>query len=114
MRHLLALGLFLFSGWCFAATVYITEYQTNVAVTYQAVITPALATQTVAVGVSSTQSAAFNASTSLIRVHTDVACSVQIGGTNPTATSSSMRMAANQTEYFFVKAGDKLAVITNN
>lgn len=48
MRRFLAFGLFLLCGLCQAATVYITEYQENVRVTYQAVITPALASQTVA------------------------------------------------------------------
>lgn len=73
---------------------------------------PAVAEQTVAIGGSSTQSSAFNAATNYIRVHTDAICSILIGS-NPTATSSKTRMAADQTEYFKVKAGDKIAVITN-
>lgn len=58
------------------------------------------------------QSAAFGNGASLVRLHTDVICCVAFG-TNPTATTSSMRMAANSTEYFAVSAGQsyKVAVI---
>lgn len=96
-----------------AATLYVTEITSAppTVVVYQAARMPAVVNQTVAIGVSSTQSTAFDPSTGLIRVHADVACHVVIGGTNPTATVSSMRMIAGQTEYFTVKAGDKLAVI---
>lgn len=73
---------------------------------------PGVAEQVVAVGVGSTQSAAFNAKTKFIRVHTDVICSIAFGA-NPTADANSARMAADQTEFFGVKGGDKLATITN-
>lgn len=59
-----------------------------------------------------TKSAAFNGATRLIRVHTDAICSIAIGS-NPTATTNHMRLAANQTEYFGVKPGEKLSVIAN-
>ena len=62
---------------------------------------------------SSTPSNVFQNSTILIRVHTDAICSIKIGTYPPTATSSSMRLAANQTEYFAVHGGDGLAVIAN-
>lgn len=73
-----------------------------------------IAEQTVAIGGTTTQSSAFNAGTSLLRIHTDVVCSIAFG-TNPTATTSKMRMGANQTEYFSVPRGAsyKVAVITN-
>lgn len=74
---------------------------------------PKVAGQTVAIGGTSTQSTAFNAATRLVRVHSDAICSIEVGGTNPTATTSSQRMAANQTEFFGVASGDKLAVIAN-
>lgn len=75
---------------------------------------PAVATQTVAIGAGSVASAAFNSATKMIRVHADAICSVKIGGTNPTAAATDMRMAANSPpEYFGVTAGDKLAVIQN-
>lgn len=96
-----------------AATLYLTEFvgAPPNSVYYQAAKTPFAASQTVAVGVSSAQSSAFGSTTGLIRVHCDVVCNVSIGGTNPTATTSLMRMAAGATEYFVVKPGDKLAVI---
>lgn len=75
---------------------------------------PAAASQTVAIGGSSTQSSAFNALTKFVRIHTDAVCSVEFG-TSPTATTSSMRLAANTTEYFSVPLNGsyKVAVITN-
>lgn len=73
---------------------------------------PGVARQTVAVGGSSTQSSAFNAKTRYVRLHTDTICSVLFGA-NPTATTSSPRMAADQTEYFAVNPGDRVAVIAN-
>lgn len=58
------------------------------------------------------KSAAFAATTVMIRVHVDAICSILIDSA-PTATTSSARMAANQTEYFGVTAGHKLSVIVN-
>lgn len=98
------------------ATVYITELDVLASPggsMTQMPYLPKQAAQTVAIGGSSTQSAAFGSSTNGIRVHADAICSVEIGGKNPAATTSSQRMAANQTEYFQVNPGDKLAVITN-
>lgn len=97
------------------AKVYITEH-TEPSV-YQGgllpvVYMPPLTTQTVAIGGSTTQSAAFNAKTKMIAVHTDAICSVEFGS-NPVATANSKRMAAGTTEYFEVTAGHKIAVITN-
>lgn len=74
---------------------------------------PTLAEQTVVIGASSTQSAAFNTNTRFVRLHCDVAAEVEFG-TNPTAVlNTSARMAANQTEYFGVPKGQsfKVAVI---
>lgn len=77
-------------------------------------IQPALAEQTVAVGAASAQSAAFNAATDLVRVTTDVVCSIKFGA-NPVATAASMRLAAGAVDYFAVPVGQahKIAVITN-
>jgi hypothetical protein len=63
---------------------------------------------------TSTQSAALNAKTVMVRVHTDSICSIAFG-TNPTATTNNKRLAANTTEYFSVDPGKslKIAVITN-
>jgi len=113
-KVLFTFAALLMTAQCFAATVYIEEYSDSIPVTrYQAAVAPGLAKQTVAIGGSSTQSAAFGANTRLIRVHADSICSIEIGGTNPTATTTSARFVAGQTEYFLVNAGDKLAVITN-
>lgn len=100
------------------ATLYITEFigqgldqnARSIPITSQ----PANAEQTVAIGASSAQSSAFQGNTNIIRLHTDVICSVEFG-TNPTATATKARMAANQTEYFWVpqQSSYKVAVITN-
>ena len=75
---------------------------------------PPLAEQTVAIGGASAQSAAFNAGTTFVRIHTDVICSIAFG-TNPTATATTRRLAAGSTEYFAVPRGQsfKVANITN-
>ena len=99
------------------AVLYITEYRTlgqipnNVAQIPQE---PPLVEQTVAIAAGSAQSAAFNALTRHVRLHTDAVCSIEFG-TNPTATTSTQRMAANQTEYHGVPEGGsfKVAVILN-
>lgn len=105
------------------ATLYITEFQalgqaglpTN---GYgpngptQAAQQPPTAEQTVAIGGVSVASAAFNAATTLVRLHTDAICSIEFGAA-PTATATTARMAAGQTEYFGVLPGMKVAVITN-
>lgn len=75
---------------------------------------PPVAEQTVAIGAGSTASAAFNASTAIVRLHADAICSVAFGAA-PTASATTMRLAAGQTEYFAVVPGSafKVAVITN-
>lgn len=75
---------------------------------------PPVAEQTVAIGASSAASAAFNANTSIVRLHADAICSVEFGAA-PTAATTTMRMVAGQTEYFTVVPGSalKVAAITN-
>ena len=75
---------------------------------------PAIAEQTVVIGAGSLQSSAFTASTTFVRIETDAICSIAFG-TNPTATATKARMAANSVEYFGVPLGQsyKVAVITN-
>lgn len=73
---------------------------------------PPLATQKLTNGAASVQSSAFAAATRMIGVHTDAIISIAVG-VNPTATANDKRMAANTTEYFFVEAGQRLAVINN-
>lgn len=97
------------------AVLYVTEYATAAVDQGRAVPVgygPPVVNQTVAIGGASVQSAAFNANTRLIRVHSDAICSILVGS-NPTATTSTARMAANQTEYFGVAPTHKIAVITN-
>lgn len=65
-----------------------------------------------AIGGASVQSVPFSAGTRYVRIHTDAICSI-VFGTNPVSTTNNARMAANQTEYFSVNAGDRVAVIAN-
>ena len=98
------------------AKVYVTEFvgadeKTNVLV--PAAKVAGLVDQTpITLTGSSAQSAAFGAGAGLVRVHTDAICSIAFGA-NPTATTSSMRLGAGQTEYFAVAPGMKVAVISN-
>lgn len=93
--------------------LYVTEYQkySGSGTSFQAALEPAQANQKITYG-ATTQSSAFGKNTYLIRVHTDSICSVEVA-TNPTATTNSKRLAANQTEYFAVVPGQKIAGITN-
>lgn len=94
------------------ATLYITEFPALELASLPVAITPPVAEQTVAIGGSSTQSSAFNANTGLVRLHTDSVCSIEFGG-NPTASTTTARMASGTTEYFVVHPGTKVAVISN-
>lgn len=98
------------------AKLYVSEYAAapgSLATSTLLVQEPSLVEQTpVAIGGSSTASAAFGATTRVVRLHTDAICSISFG-TSPTATVSTKRMAANATEYFAVRPGDSVAVITN-
>lgn len=98
------------------ATLYISEFaakgrdgNNNLV---EAAMLPEVVTQTVAVSGSSAASAAFNALTGIVRLVSDATCSIVVGP-NPTATTTSLRLFANQPEYFSVKPGNKIAVISN-
>ncbi len=100
------------------AVLYITEFN-DVAQTIRGAADfaqePALAEQTVAIGAGSLQSNAFNAATTYVRIAADAVCSITFG-TNPTATATTRRIAANAVgECFGVPKGQsfKVAVITN-
>ncbi len=67
----------------------------------------------VAIGGVSAASAAFGASTRLVRLHSDVNCRVAFG-TSPTASANSKRLVAGATEYFGVRPGDAVAVISGS
>jgi hypothetical protein len=68
----------------------------------------------VVIGAGSLQSATFAATTLLVRLETDSICSIAFS-TNPTATANTMRMNANDVEYFTLTPGTnyKVAVIAN-
>jgi hypothetical protein len=93
------------------AKLYVTEFREA---NFGSPDVSAIVDQTPVTYSTSTQSAAFNAATSLVRVHTDSICSISFGK-NPTATTNTMRLAAGQTEYFAVPPGSgwKVAAITN-
>lgn len=115
MRRLIAgLALLVACSIANAATVFVSEFQgpPTLAVYYQAANAPETITTTAAIGAGSLQVPVFNSTTRLIRVHCDVACHIAIG-TSPTATTSSMRLAAGQTEYFVIPPATayRLAVI---
>jgi hypothetical protein len=102
------------------ATLYVTEYATGGfaqvgGAVVQTAHEPPLAEQTVSIGGSSAASSAFNAATTLVRLHADAICSI-LFGTSPTAAAAKQRFAANQTEYKTVPRGQsyKVAVITNS
>jgi hypothetical protein len=72
---------------------------------------PAVTSQTATISGTSTQSAAFNAATRFIRIHVNATCSLDFGS-NPIAVEGECDMAAGQTEYFGVVAGQKVAFIS--
>lgn len=95
------------------ATLYVSEFGDLAIGRAQAMTLPPLRTQTVSIsGTSAATALAFTENTRMVRVHTDAICSIA-AGTSPTATTSDPRLAADQTEYFGVKPGDKIAVISN-
>ena len=99
------------------AVLYITEFA-NLTPTPNGVAAiaaqPPLAESTLAIG-TVVSSNPFNVATGVVRLHCDAICSIEFGAT-PTATATTARMAANQTEYFGVPkgAGWKVSVITNS
>lgn len=94
------------------ATAYITEFREISKIGAQIAQGYPVAQNNVAIGGASAQSAAFNNATRYIRVHVDAICSIRIGS-NPSAAATDARMAADNTEYFGVQSGDKIAVIAN-
>lgn len=98
------------------AFAYITEYRRQavdgLGRLIPAGMEPALAVQKVAVGGVSTQSAAFHPETTMVSINVDVVTSVAFGE-NPTATTSSSRIAADATQFFGVIPGHRVAVISN-
>jgi hypothetical protein len=96
------------------AKLYITEFERVDNANPPVAPVPAITSQTVDLSGTSAQSSAFNPRTKMVRIHTDAICSI-LFGTNPTATTSHARLAADQTEYFaLTTTGLKVAGITNS
>lgn len=97
------------------AALYVTEFtglrETGKGIPAQVAQTPPVASHKITIAATAA-SITFSRRTDIIRVHTDAVCSILIGS-NPTATASDGRMAADATEYFGVRPGDKLSVISN-
>lgn len=69
------------------------------------------ATQSIAIGAASGQSAAFNAATDMIVISKiDANCRIAVGA-NPVASAATRYLAAGGEYAFSVEPGDKLAVI---
>ena len=68
---------------------------------------PAVATQALTY-TTTAQSNAFNGATRFIRVYATTRCHLEFED-SPTATTSSMRIAAEAAEYFGVRGGGKVA-----
>lgn len=94
------------------AKLYVTEYIEVAPFGGVAVAVPRepeVTTQVVTFS-TSTQSSAFSGKTRIVRIHTDAICCIAFG-TNPTAViTTHRRLAANQTEYFAVPAGQSYMV----
>ena len=98
------------------AVVDITEY-TDLAIAGKGHLVmagqePCIRNQQVAIGASSAQSTALSDVTRFVRIHAEATCRIAIGS-NPTASSASMRVGAGGTEYLGVLPGLKIAVIAS-
>ena len=97
------------------ATLYIAEYSALPNVpggVPQIAPEPSLRDQTVAISGTSAQSTAFGGDTRYIAVSCDGIWSRKVGG-NPTALTTSFRLAADVIMFYSVQPGDKIAGITN-
>lgn len=94
--------------------LWITEFQSvgpaNSGVKAQIAQHPPVAIQAPIVLGASTQSAAFNAATTFVRLRCDAICHYVVG-VNPTATTNDTPLDPNNAEYIGVHAGMRLAVI---
>lgn len=104
------------------ATLYVTEYAAGGlaqvgGLVMQAPFEPPLVEQAFAF-TTTTQSAAFNAQTTMVRIEADAICAITFG-TNPTAIVpagglGSQRLVAGQSQFHLVKKGAamKVAAVT--
>lgn len=102
------------------STLYITELKDMPVLNTAGVIpqcpqVPGLAEQAITISGASTASAAFNANTTFVMLHTDVICSLAWSETASAATAviTAQRMAANETRFYGVRGGGKVSVIAN-
>ena len=107
------------------STLYITEFA-SIAATLSGfggipVSAPPVVEQgTLTVGGTVAVSGSFGGATRMVRLMSDVVCSIawqtaaqNAAGTNPTATTGNMRLAANVEYFYGVTPGYRLAVISN-
>jgi hypothetical protein len=105
------------------ATLYVSEYRQLASVqsgsnyspqVAQGPLEPPLAEYTLAIGGASLAGPTFQGNTSMVRLHCDTIWSVAIT-LSPVSTTTTKRLAANQTEYFgaLQGAGQAVAVIAN-
>jgi hypothetical protein len=89
------------------ATAYIRQY-----VESDVPVEPGITQEAVTTSGTSAQSAAFNAQASMIAIATPAAQAVCcLFGSNPTATTSHLRLPANGLYFFRVSPGQKVALI---
>ena len=99
-----------------AATLYLSEFANGVSqvgtTTPQIYPQPAITDQTVAIGATSSASAAFNAKTHAVLAVCDEGCSVVVGS-SPTAAATNFLLFQGTPVEFAVSPGQKIAVIAN-
>lgn len=91
------------------ATAIVREYD---GIDVQSPVEPGVTTQAITTSGTSAQSAAFDGRTMLIAISTPAAQAVAVQfGSNPTATTSHLRLPANSLFFFRVSPGHKVAMI---
>lgn len=75
-------------------------------------MSPAVVEQSVAIGGTTTTSAAFSNTTRFIQVNTDTVCVLAFNGGLP--TQGIHRLGQNETRYYGVNAGGTISVMTSN
>lgn len=97
------------------AKAYISEYSELAKDMKDRVIAaplePSLIDSTVSATGTSTSSGAFEARTRFVLIHVDGIVHLKVATTSPVATTTNKRLAADQTIFFGVFAGDSIAFI---
>jgi hypothetical protein len=112
-RLIIAIAALVMSGAAaHAASCYISEFNIALPAGAQIATVPPVVVQTPITIGASTQSAVFNADTKMVRIVCDATAAI-VFGTNPTATvATGIPISTESTEYFGVRTGDRVAVIT--